>query len=526
MASSYSEDGYQGAGHWDNQSPAFYVQYNWKATRKLTLNLGLRWDGIPHTYEESNQQANFYPNLYNSANRAQLCGDSVCASSPGLGSSPLSALSGTLLYMNGIGIAGQNGIPDGLVKNNWMTFGPRIGFAYDPVGDGKTVIRGGFGMMYERIQGNDQYNGATNVPFGATASLSNVLLSNPGTSILTGSTVTAPIPIVGITGDSYNYKAPVSIQFNIGVQRELAKNTVLSVAYVGTQNRHQNEYTDINNPDPSVLPQIIAGTLDRNFAVPYAGYAGVKLSQNDENAHYNGLQATLHSRLTKDLTFDGAFTYSKAIDPVNSAGGNGDLTTVSDPYNRAYDNGPSGLDRRVVFVSTFVYDLPILRGNSGTPLLRDVLGGWEVSGIVTAETGMPLGINLGTNEGSNGLANATNRPDASGSVSEPHSFNTWFDPSAMSEPAPGAWGTLGHNALYGPGRDNWNLSLFKSFTFSESRGSRLEIRLESFNTFNHTQYQNIGTQWSSGPASTGGQFGQVTSTYNPRNVQLGVKLMF
>jgi len=116
MASSYSEDGYQGAGHWDNQSPAFYVQDNWKATRKLTLNLGLRWDGIPHTYEESNQQANFYPNLYNSANRAQLCGDSVCASSPGLGSSPLSALSGTLLYMNGIGIAGQNGIPDGLVK--------------------------------------------------------------------------------------------------------------------------------------------------------------------------------------------------------------------------------------------------------------------------------------------------------------------------------------------------------------------------------------------------------------------------
>jgi hypothetical protein len=521
MASSYSEDGYQGKGHWDNKSPAIYVQDNWKVNKKLTVNLALRWDGIPHTYEESNNQSNFYPNLYDSTKRAQLCGDSVCATSPGLGTSPVAALSGTSLYMNGIGIAGQNGIPDGLVKNAWHNFGPRIGFAYDPVGDGKTVIRGGFGMMYERIQGNDQYNGATNVPFGATASVQNVSLSNPGTSLATGSTVTAPIPIVGITGDNYSdYKPPVSIQYNFGVQRELAKNTVLSVAYVGTANRHQNEYTDINNPDPSVLKYIINNTLDRNIAVPYAGYGGIKLSENDENGHYNSLQTTLHSRVSKDLTFEGAFTYSKAMDPVNASGGNGDMTTVSNPYDRSYDWGPSGLDRRAVLVGTFIYDLPILRGNSGTPLLRATLGGWEVSGIVTAETGMPLGITLGGSQGSNGLANATNRPDAS-SVNTPHTLSQWFDASSFSSPAVGAWGTLGHNSVYGPGRDNWNISLFKSFTFSESRGSRLEIRAETFNTFNHTQYNGIDTSF-----SDGSNFGKVTGMYNPRNLQLGVKLLF
>ncbi len=522
MASSYSEDGYQGAGHWDNQSVAIYAQDNWKVSKKLTVNLGLRWDGIPHTYEESNNQSNFYPNLYDQSKRATLCGGSVCATSAGLGTSSITALSGTTLYMNGIGIAGQNGIPDGLVKNHWATFGPRIGFAYDPVGDGKTVIRGGGGLMYERIQGNDQYNGATNVPFGATASLSNVLLSNPGTSIQSGSTVTAPIPIVSVTGDNNtSYKPPVSIQYNFGVQRELAKNTVLSVAYVGTANRHQNEYTDINNPDPSVLPQIIAGTLDRNTAVPYAGYAGIKLSENDENGHYNSLQTTLHSRISKDLTLDGAFTYSKAMDPGTGGGNAQDMQTVSNPYDRAYDNGPSALDRRAVFVATFVYDLPILRGNSGTPLLRATLGGWEVSGIVTTETGMPLNITLGGSQGSNGLANGTNRPNVSGNVSEPHAFNQWFDATDFSTPTSGQWGNLGHNSVYGPGRDNWNLSLFKSFTFSESRGSRLEIRAETFNTFNHTQWNGIGTSF-----SNASQFGTVTSTYNPRNLQLGVKLMF
>jgi len=522
MASGYTEDGYQGKGHWDNQSTAIYAQDNWKVSRKLTVNLGLRWDGIPHTYEETNQQASFYPNLYDQSKRATLCGGSVCSTSAGLGTSPLSALSGTSLYMNGIGIAGKNGIPAGLVKNHWLTFGPRVGFAYDPVGDGKTVIRGGGGLMYERIQGNDQYNGATNVPFGATASVNNVLLSNPGTSILTGSSVTAPIPIVSITGDNEtSYKPPVSIQYNIGVQRELAKNTVLSLAYVGTQNRHQNEYTDINNPNPSVLPQIIAGTLDRNVAVPYAGYAGIRLSENDENGHYNSLQASLHSRVSKDLTLEGAFTYSKSMDPGTGGGNSQDMQNVSNPYDRSYDWGPSALDRRSVLVATFVYDLPILRGNSGTPLLRATLGGWEVSGIVTTETGMPLNITLGGSQGSNGLANGTNRPNVSGNVNMSNTFTQWFDQSAFSTPTSGQWGNLGHNAIYGPGRDNWNISLFKSFTFSESRGSRLELRAETFNTFNHTQYNGIGTSY-----ANASQFGTVTSTYNPRNLQLGIKLLF
>lgn len=535
LAGSYSEDGYQGDGHWDNQSWSLYAQDNWKASKRLTLNLGLRWDGIPHTYEESNQQSGFYPNLYNPANAATLCGNVICPNSPGLGTSPLSALSGIQLYLNGIGVAGQNGIPRGLVQSSWANFGPRVGFAYDLSGTGKTVIRGGFGIMYERIQGNDQYNGATNPPFGATVNLSNVTLSNPGVSVLTGQTAGLPIPIVSITANNqYDYKPPVSAQYNLGVQRQLARDSVLSVAYVGSQTRHQSEYTDINVPNPSLLPQLLNHTLTYTNALPYQGFNGIKMANDDENGHYDALQITLHSQVRHDLTLEAAYTLSKSIDPVNENQNAQDLQTISDPYNRNYDYGPSPLDRRQVLVTNFVYDLPFLRGGSGTKMLHDTLGGWQVSGIITAETGLPLYMTLGGNQGSNGLANGTNRPDVNGAVSYPHSLTQWFNPAAFSEPTPGAWGNLGKDSVYGPGRDNWNIALFKNFTFSESRGSRLEIRVESFNTFNHTQWNGIGNTFANGTynSTTGaynpgsGQFGQVTSTYNPRNIQLGVKLLF
>jgi hypothetical protein len=545
LASSYSEDGYQGDGHWDNQSWAAYAQDNWKVNRKLTLNLGVRWDGVPHTYEESNQQSGFYPNLYNPANAAVLCGggNSICPNSPGLGTSPIAALAGTPFYLNGIGVAGQNGIPPGLVKNYWHNFGPRIGFAYDPVGDGKTVVRGGFGMMYERIEGNEQYYGATNPPFGATVNFNNVSLSNPGVSVLTGQQVSAPIPIVGITSNSpTDYPPPVSIQYNLGVQRELARNTVLSVAYVGTQMRHQSEYTDINSPFQSELPSLIAGTVNYNTVVPYSGFGSIRIASDDESGHYNSLQATVRSQFHKDLTFEAAYTLSKAWDPVNN-GSPQDLENISDPYNRAYDNGPSPLDRRDIFVMDFVYSLPILRGNSGTRLLRATLGGWQLSGIVTAETGTPLYITLGGSQAPNGTATGTNRPDLTGSESQPHTFSSWFNNTpgpdvngqitmgAFAEPAPGDWGSFPRNSIYGPGRDNWNLALFKSFTLSESRGSRFEFRVETFNTFNHTQWSSVNTNFASNATYSNGslkpgQFGWVNGTYNPRNIQLGAKLIF
>src|SRR5438094_762663 len=156
---SYTELALQDKGYWNNVSWAMYVQDNWRVNHRLTLNLGLRWDGVPHTYEANNRMGNFYPSLYDPANKATFnTNGTICSShnpatdpgcsaiSPGLGTSPNSILPGVPLYLNGIGIPGQNGVPKCLVNNHWAAYGPRIGFAYDLTGNGKTVVRGGFGI--------------------------------------------------------------------------------------------------------------------------------------------------------------------------------------------------------------------------------------------------------------------------------------------------------------------------------------------------------------------------------------------
>jgi len=541
-ASNYTEDAVKSAGNWNNVSWSTYFQDNFRATNRLTLNLGLRWDGIPHTYEASNNMANFYPELYDPAKAATLAagGGAVDPASAGLGTSPDPALPGQF-YVNGIGQCGVGSIPKGCVNDAWKNFGPRLGFAYDISGNGKTVIRGGYGIMYERIQGNDVYNNAGTVPLAASINFNNVGLSTPTAPLATGVPSAGSIPINNITGlDRNSYKAPLSSQFSLGIQHSIGK-SVLDVKYVGTQNRHQNFYTETNLPDFSQLTTAPA----YDTKVPFLGYHGIRMARNEANGDYNSFQASIRGSVKSDLQYQMGYTYSHTNDAGSQGSSAGDLGTISNPYvGWKYDFGPSNYDIHHVFFTNFVYDIPFLK-NSANRGLKTTLGGWEISGMVAAQSGAPLNIGLNGNSVSSLVPNTSNRPDISGGGHDPHTVNQWFDTSMFSVPADGQWGNAPRNSVRGPGRDNWSLSLFKNFPLSQERGSNIQFRAEFFNVWNHTQFigngalNGISTNASfvcnttgQNPCTSGfkldptSNFGSVTGAYDPRTIQLALKLSF
>ncbi|MBV9625405.1 MAG: carboxypeptidase regulatory-like domain-containing protein [Acidobacteria bacterium] len=546
-AQHYSENAYKGTGYWNAISPHAYFQDNWRATHRLTLNLGLRWDAIPHTYEANHNQTNFYPNLYNPANAPIWVPGSnfgqIAANSPGLGQSPVPSLQGYSFYLNGMGTGGRNGIPKGLANDKWWNFGPRLGFAYDLAGNGKTIIRAGYGLMYERIQGNDMYNGATNPPFGYSLGTTDVLLANPHTQ-WSGGSITVPIVPASVTGINQNYPAPRVSQYSAGVQQALFGNAVLSVSYVGSVDRHQSYWQELNLPPASDLVCLTAGNCPAgtpafNGLVPYQGYTQIKQAFNGGNSHYNSLQTELRGRLTKDLQLQVAYTYSKSVDPTTGNGGNGwDLNYVSNPYvGWKYDVGPSVFDRPHVAFVNFIYDIPFLR-NSSNRAMKTLIGGWTLSGIITAESGIPFNVGLSGHNVASVFpgGDVANRPDLTGQISYPKTQVLgsngavtgiqWVNPAAFATPTPGAWGNLPFDAVRGPGRDDWNLSLSKSFLLSESRGSRFEFRADAFNAWNHTQFGGGGQNGGFSNNFGSGNFGQMTSAFDAREFQLGARLIF
>ena len=519
-ASSFTQLQYLADKHWVNNNYGFYANDNWHINARLTFNLGFRFDGMPHAFERYDQFANFVASDYNYSAGYPLNPDGT------LNPADLSTFSGTgsqTFYLNGIREANVNGFPRGVVQNDYNTWEPRIGFAYNFRGDGKTVLRGGFGVFYERVQGNDVYNAALNPPFAYQPSATNVYFSNPHTSALTGATTTQSFPSV-LTNINYHYPSPGTEDYSLGIQRELAPSVVAVVQYVGSDGWDQNDVRSINTLPLSDLTHrqgVANGTLNANLYRIYPGFSQIQQEENETNFNYNSLQAGIRLENKHGLTTQLAYTWSHNISIEAN-----DLYQLSDPFNPRYDRGSDDtFDRRHIFNASYVYNLPF--GQHGSMLARDTIGGWTISGITAAESGVPLYI---TYTGSDvvGLGCCfTNRPDLVSKVTYPKTVNAWFSKTSYADPlAPWAggtnqgFGTAGKDSAVGPGIFNWNLSLFKSIALREEATPRIELRFESFNTFNHTIFQNIDT------GSHDGNFGAVTGDYGPRTLELGGKFVF
>jgi len=554
LSSSYNQYQAVPIRHYVNQTPSAYGLDNWHVTPRLTLQLGLRYDALPHAWERSNAVANFDPALYLSSEIPQWNSDgSLNSNGPGF-----QTFGGVPFYVNGMGLAGQNGFPKGLVGNDYDTLQPRVGFSEDLFGNGKTVLRGGFGTFYERLQGNDIYNAATAPPFAFNPQANNVYFSNPRTSWVTGQTAATPFFASGGWANlAQSYKAPAVAQFSLGIQHELKPSMIWVVQYVGNLAWHQSIARDVNNyplttplsvrarsgdgsckyagdqigsGNSSCNPVIDAGNLaNGNIYRTYQGYAEIKQEENTTNGSYNGFQTGLRLQNKWGLSGEIDYTYSHEIDLTSS-----DLSPVSNPFNLKYDKASGNLDRRQMVNANYIYNLPFFAKSQG--LVKSVLGGWEMAGTFVDETGIPgngalnyFGPNLSipydpVGLGGNG-AGYTPHPNVSGRVTYPKTQKQWFNTSQFSAPIP-AWlggpnqgfGNAARDAIVGPGRVNFTTSLYKSFAMTER--AHFELRFESFNTFNHTELNNFN--------STLGNslFGQITSTWDPRNLELGGKFVF
>jgi len=552
IAGSYSQFQALPIRHYVNQTTSFYGSDNWHTTKNLSLQLGFRYDALPHAWERSNAVANFNPAAYDpNAAPAWLCAanqNAVCPGSLSNGAMDpagpgFANVDNTPFYLNGMQIAGHNGTPRGLVKNYWMTWQPRVGFSWDITGRGTSVLRGGAGTFYERMQGNDIYNAATNPPFANNPKASNVYMTDPHRSWVSGSTATTPSFPLGMTNLDPYYPAPAVAQYSLGYQQQLAPSLIWVVQYVGNTAWHQNIQRPINNYPLNTDMNIrcdagdggnnYPGDVCPNGSAPtslsnpdayrtFQGYSGITQEENTTNGTYNGFQTGLRAQGKHGLTGEIDYTWSHEIDITSY-----DLNTVSNPWDLKYDKGSGALDRRHILSANYVYSLPILANNKG--LLGSLLGGWQVAGVVTAESGTLIanqGPGLSLSYDPVGLGGGyTNRPNVSAKPKYTKTAKQWFDTSVFSAPVPvwlgGAdegFGNARKDIALGPGRFNFDTSLYKTFKIHES--TNFEFRAESFNTFNHTEFNSIGSAFGSGT------FGQPTTTWDPRVLQFGGKLNF
>jgi hypothetical protein len=552
-------------GHWRMTAFEPYIQDDWKVTRKLTLNIGVRYYLFTRIHDVTRPTIDsaFMPSLYDPRQEKLLDADGNFDNSPE--SLALGYTHDFTSFGNGLMECGTGAILKGCQTPYYWTLAPRFGFAYDPWGNGKTVIRGGYGIYYEMGNGNEaQTEGSEGSP---PASLAPSLANVDGYDAIQPISSFAEAGAYGppdVTTIPYRQKWGNVQQFSFGIQHEFRGNNVLGVAWVGSLGRGLVRAIDLNqvpihvgtknvpwladtygcdaNGVCDVQDVLIHQKAPTTHFRPYRGYGAINQNENTAVSSYNSLQVNFRHVFGHGLTFQTSYTWSHAIDDASSQ-----YYTDLDSSNNGRWKATSGLNRTQILVFNYVYELPFFKNSSGP--VKSILGGWTISGITSFFTGQPVDFGCGRDGYGTGIGggvrcNALGKLQIKKGVVDDPDYGptpTWYDPSVVGQVTydqlradgqPGMFGTTGRNALTGPGRNNWDLAILKNFELPWFKGehSTIQLRFETFNSFNHPQWQYINAGCSGStdfgePCNTG-TLGQVNTAWDPRIMQLGLRFSF
>ncbi|MBI4874736.1 MAG: TonB-dependent receptor [Acidobacteria bacterium] len=476
-----------------------YLQDDWRVHPRLTLNLGLRYELNMPLVSTTDELATFrfgqQSTVIPAAPRGQV-------------------------------FHGDKGIPRGMIKTDKNNFAPRIGVAFDPTGRGKMAIRAGYGVFYaigfanitSNLQGQPFLIDVT--AFG-TPNLVNPWANVPGGSPfpykLDPSNPRFSLPLTANYFDE-NAVSPYVQQYSLTVERQLTSTLTAQAAYVGNTSRKLLFQRDANAP--IFGPGATAGNVNQRRPYLPASFAQVAHVLSGSNANYNSLQVTVRQRLARGFTINGNYTWSKSMDEISDDIFNPTAVAVVDSNDRKRERALSGFNPARVLVVSYLWELPAV--GKWSWFGKQVLSGWQMSGITRLESGTPMTVTAGSDRNLDGNANdradLNGDPIPGGGRSRDEWLLRYFNTAAFALPALGTAGTSGRSILLGPGSQTWNLSAFKNFVPFESH--RLQFRAELFSAFNHTNFGNPNT------ALNSSNFGRILGAGGARVVQFGLKYGF
>jgi hypothetical protein len=551
----YSELGWRNQTPWRAHQIGFFAQDSWKITPRFTLQGGLRWDVFQPYNSKWNNFAMFQPFAYSFLpGVAQVVDPStgfIVGGNPyngivvpGTGVPSYAAghfaVFGQELTTSNIASINQQlqnygmarGLSNSIIDTKWHDFQPRIGFAWDPKGDGKSSIRGGAGVFYNHNTLSDVTLEGGVTPYQLASEVFNGLADCPGSAVTasrtceasSGSIPNLPIPM---TGNSLKNETPVVYSWNFSVEHMFWGNTMVEVGYVGNRARHMPINADLNQPGIGTFnttenPQN-AG-INQDALRPYPGIGGDLTTEQEANSKYDGLQVSVQRRLAKDLQYNVSYSYSKAFDMADNI-----YSVVTDTYNPRFNWQLAGFNQTHNLTATWVYTLPFYRHS--TTLVGKAVGGWEISGDVAFLSGFQDSVTQSADVLGNGVTSVGGTEYAyvnpgchyRGNRNVNQFFNTscFYMPGTTTPIVPAISslvGTVAPNAIEGPGVDNVDFAVIKNGPITE--WMKYQFRAEFFNVLNHPSFNGIDA------TVTDSTFGKVNSAVEPREVQFAFKFIF